>query len=45
MPQFQIFFIATPLALLFGLSVFALGLGVLGLVWVDQFRAFAMRLT
>jgi len=45
MPQFQIFFIATPLALLFGLAVFGLSLGVLGLVWVDQFRAFALRLT
>jgi flagellar biosynthetic protein FliR len=45
MPQFQIFFAATPLALLFGLSVFALSLGMLGLVWVDRFRAFAVRLT
>jgi flagellar biosynthetic protein FliR len=45
MPQFQIFFIATPLNLLFGLSVFALSLGVLGLVWIDRFRAFAIRLT
>ena len=45
MPQFQIFFIGTPLALLFGLSVFALSLGMLGLVWIDRFRAFALRLT
>ena len=45
MPQFQIFFAATPLALLFGLSIFALSLGMLGLVWVDSFRAFAVRLT
>jgi flagellar biosynthetic protein FliR len=45
MPQFQIFFIATPLTLLFGLSVFALSLGVMGLVWIDRFRAFTIRLT
>ncbi len=45
MPQFQIFFVGTPLALLFGLSVFALSLGMLGLVWLDRFRAFALRLT
>ena len=40
MPQFQIFFVATPLTVLFGLSIFALGLGVFGLVWVDRFRGF-----
>ena len=43
MPQFQVFFAATPLIVLLGLSVFALGLGVFGLVWVDRFRAFADR--
>jgi flagellar biosynthetic protein FliR len=45
MPQFQVFFIATPLNLMLGLSVFALSLGVMGLVWIDRFRAFAIRLT
>ncbi len=45
MPQFQIFFAATPLTLLFGLSIFAMSLGIMGLVWVDRFRAFAIRLT
>jgi len=45
MPHFQVFFIATPLTLLFGLSIFAMSLGVLGLVWVDRFRAFAASLT
>ncbi len=44
MPQFQVFFVAAPLTVLLGLSVFALGLGMLGLVWVDRFRAFAGRL-
>jgi flagellar biosynthetic protein FliR len=38
MPQFQIFFVATPLMVLLGLSVFALSLGVIGMVWVDRYR-------
>ncbi|MGZ8363996.1 MAG: flagellar biosynthetic protein FliR [Caulobacteraceae bacterium] len=40
MPQFQIFFVAAPLNILMGLSIFALGLGVLGLVWLDRYRLF-----
>lgn len=38
MPQFQVFFVATPLMLLMGLSIFALSLGVIGIVWIDRFR-------
>lgn len=38
MPQFQVFFVATPLILLLGLSIFALSLGVIGVVWVDHYR-------
>lgn len=38
MPQFQIFFVATPIMLLLSLSVFALSLGVIGMVWVDRYR-------
>ncbi len=38
MPQFQVFFVATPLMLLLGLSIFALSLGVIGMVWVDRYR-------
>lgn len=38
MPQFQVFFVATPLILLLGLSTFAFSLGVIGIVWVDRFR-------
>lgn len=38
MPQFQIFFVATPLMVLLGLSVFALSLGTIGMVWVDRYR-------
>ena len=37
MPQFQIFFVATPLSLLLGLSIFALSLGAIGLVWSRAF--------
>jgi flagellar biosynthetic protein FliR len=38
MPQFQIFFVATPLMVLLGLSVFALSIGIIGMVWVDRYR-------
>jgi flagellar biosynthetic protein FliR len=40
MPQFQVFFVATPLNVLLGLSVFALSLGGIGLVFVERYRAF-----
>ncbi|HVY34864.1 MAG TPA: flagellar biosynthetic protein FliR [Caulobacteraceae bacterium] len=39
MPQFQVFFVATPLHVLFGLSVFALSLGAVGLVWIDHYQS------
>ena len=38
MPQFQIFFVATPLMVLLGQSVFALSIGIIGMVWVDRYR-------
>lgn len=38
MPQFQIFFVATPLSVMLGLSVFALSLGVIGVVWTSRYR-------
>ncbi|MFZ5669243.1 MAG: flagellar biosynthetic protein FliR [Pseudomonadota bacterium] len=38
MPQFQIFFVATPLSVMLGLSVFALSLGTVGMVWVGRYR-------
>jgi flagellar biosynthesis protein FliR len=38
MPQFQVYFVASPLMVLFGLSIFALSLGVIGMVWVDGYR-------
>ncbi len=45
MPQFQIFFAATPLNILLGLSIFALSLGLVGLVWINQYTAFVSLLT
>jgi len=38
MPQFQIFFVASPLMVLFGLSIFAISLGSMGMIWVDHYR-------
>jgi flagellar biosynthetic protein FliR len=38
MPQFQVFFVASPLLVLLGLSVFALSLGVMGMVWIDRYQ-------
>ncbi len=38
MPQFQIFFVATPLMVLAGLSIFAMSLGVIGMVWLDRYH-------
>ena len=38
MPAFPIFFAATPLSLLLGLSLFAIGLGATGMVFMDHYR-------
>ncbi len=38
MPQFQIFFVSSPLMVLTALSIFALSLGVIGVVWIDRYR-------
>lgn len=38
MPQFQVFFVASPLLVLSSLSIFALSLGVIGMVFLDRFR-------
>lgn len=38
MPQFQIYFVTSPLAVIFGLSIFALSLGLIGMVWVSRYR-------
>jgi flagellar biosynthesis protein FliR len=38
MPQFQVFFAATPLIVLMGLSIFALSLGAIGMIWIDRYQ-------
>lgn len=38
MPQFQVFFVASPLIVLLGLSIFAISLGLVGMVWVNGYR-------
>ena len=45
MPQFQIFFAAAPLSIILGLSIFALSLGVIGMVFIDRYRTLAMGFT
>lgn len=45
LPQFQIFFVATPINVLVGLSVFALSLGLIGLVWIDRYEAWLRPFT
>jgi flagellar biosynthetic protein FliR len=40
MPQFQIFFVASPLSILFGLSIFAMTLGTMSLVWLQHYGAY-----
>ena len=38
MPNFPVFFAATPLSLLLGLSLFALGIGSMGMVFIDHYQ-------
>jgi flagellar biosynthetic protein FliR len=38
MPQFQVFFVASPLMVLLSLSIFSLSLGAIGMVWLDHYR-------
>jgi flagellar biosynthesis protein FliR len=45
MPQFQIFFVVAPLSVLLGLSIFALSLGTIGLVWLDAYNTFVKQFT
>jgi flagellar biosynthetic protein FliR len=40
MPQFQIFFAATPLTVLLGLSILMVSLGSIGMVWLDRYQTF-----
>ncbi|HEY9216761.1 MAG TPA: flagellar biosynthetic protein FliR [Phenylobacterium sp.] len=38
MPAFPVFFVASPIIVLLGLSIFAVSLGGIGLVWIDRYR-------
>ncbi len=40
MPNFPIFFAATPLSVLFGLALMALSLGTMGMVFIDHYQQF-----
>lgn len=40
MPTFPIFFAATPVAMLLGMSMVALGVGTIGMVFIDHYRDF-----
>ncbi len=43
MPQFQIFFAATPLSVLLGLSVLMLSIGLIGMVWLQRYQMFMQQ--
>jgi flagellar biosynthetic protein FliR len=45
MPQFQIFFAASPMSVLLGLSVFMLSVGTIGMVWLDHYQTFLRQLS
>ncbi len=40
MPNFPVFFAATPLSVLFGLALLALSLGSIGMVFIDHYQQF-----
>ena len=40
MPQVQIFFAVTPLTVLLGLSILALSIGMIGMVWLNRYQAY-----
>ena len=43
--RFRLALAAAPLTVLLGLSIFAMSLGMVGLIWIERFRAFVERLT
>ncbi len=45
MPQFQIFFASTPLAVLLGLSIFVLSLGGAMMIWLQHYGDFLQAFT
>jgi len=38
MPTFQIYFVSAPLMIILALSLIALSMGVIGMVWIDHYR-------
>ncbi len=44
MPQVQIFFIAMPMNILAGFSIFAIAIGSMAMIWTDRFQTFAAGL-
>jgi flagellar biosynthetic protein FliR len=45
MPQVQIFFAVTPLTVLLGLSILALSIGMIGMVWLQRYQAYLAQFT
>ncbi len=45
MPQFQIFFAASPMSVLLGLSVFMLSLGSIGMMWLQHYELLLHQLS
>lgn len=45
MPQFQIFFAATPMTVLLGLSVFMMSIGMIAMVWLQRYQAYLAQFT
>lgn len=45
MPQFQIFFAASPMSVLLGLSVFMLSLGSIGVIWLQHYELLLQQLS
>ncbi|WP_429911536.1 flagellar biosynthetic protein FliR [Glycocaulis sp.] len=44
MPQVQIFFVAMPMNILVGFTIFSLALGTMAMVWLDRVEAFTATL-
>jgi len=44
-PQFQIFFAAAPLQVLFGLSIFMTSFGMVIMVWLERYQSYLARFT
>jgi flagellar biosynthetic protein FliR len=44
-PQMQIFFAVTPLTVLLGLSLLALSIGMIGMVWLQRYQAYLAQFT